>query len=194
MEDFAGWVAPIATMIAAMMTAANLGARFTGWGFIVFTIGSIGWCTVAMATGQQNLLFTNAFLTLVNLVGIWRWLGRQARYEDGSKKAAARSQASRVPTLYPIGSFAGSPLLGRDGDKIGTVVEGMMRCSDVGLAYVVVSDGGVGGVGENLYALDPSDIRISGDTISCTLDGDTLRARPPLDPEKWPVSLAETST
>jgi hypothetical protein len=58
----------------------------------------------------------------------------------------------------------------------------------------VVSDGGVGGVGENLYALHPGDIRISGDTISCPLDGDTLRARSPLDPDKWPVSLAETST
>jgi hypothetical protein len=29
----AGWVAPAATMIAAMMTAANLGARVIGWGF-----------------------------------------------------------------------------------------------------------------------------------------------------------------
>ena len=54
MEDIAGWVAPIATMIAAMMTAANLGPRVTGWGFVVFTVGSIAWSTVAIATDQPT--------------------------------------------------------------------------------------------------------------------------------------------
>ena len=81
MIETAGWLAPAATMIAAMMTAANLGARVTGWGFVVFTVGSIGWCAIALSTGQQNLLWTNGFLTLVNGVGIWRWLGRKARSE-----------------------------------------------------------------------------------------------------------------
>ena len=79
MEEIAGWIAPIATMLAAMMTAANLGARMTGWGFIVFTIGSVGWLVVANGSGQQNLLWTNAFLTLVNAVGIWRYLLRPAK-------------------------------------------------------------------------------------------------------------------
>lgn len=70
LEDIAGWIAPIATMIAAMMTAANLGARVTGWGFVVFTVGSIAWSLVGISTGQTNLLATNAFLTIVNLVGV----------------------------------------------------------------------------------------------------------------------------
>src|SRR6202007_1871385 len=91
MIETAGWLAPAATMIAAMMTAANLGARVTGWGFVVFTVGSIGWCAIALSTGQQNLLWTNGFLTLVNGVGIWRWLGRKARYEAGGKSAEVRS-------------------------------------------------------------------------------------------------------
>jgi hypothetical protein len=75
LADAAGWIAPIATMIAAIMTAANLGARITGWGFVVFAIGSIAWTAVGLSSGQTNLVATNAFLTLVNLVGIWRWLG-----------------------------------------------------------------------------------------------------------------------
>jgi hypothetical protein len=161
---------------------------------VVFTIGSVGWCTVAIATGQQNLLLTNIFLTLVNVVGIWRWLGRQARYEDGSRKAAARSQASRVPTLFPVGSLAGSPLFGRDGDTIGTIVESMMRCSDLELAYVVVSEGGVAGVGETLYALDPGEVRLTDDKVYCMLDSEALRARPSLDAEQWPVSLENAQT
>ncbi|WP_366499360.1 hypothetical protein [Sphingopyxis sp.] len=59
-----------------MMTASNLGARITGWGFAVFTIGSICWSLVGFWSGQTHLVATNVFLTLVNLVGIWRWLGR----------------------------------------------------------------------------------------------------------------------
>ena len=58
MDDIAGWIAPIATMIAAMMTAANLGAKVTGSGFLVFTIGSICWSLVGLSTGQTNLLAT----------------------------------------------------------------------------------------------------------------------------------------
>jgi len=65
LDDTAGLIAPSATMIAAMMTAANLGARVTGWGFAVFTIGSICWSFVGFLSGQMNLLATNGFLTLV---------------------------------------------------------------------------------------------------------------------------------
>jgi Na+/phosphate symporter len=72
LEDIAGWVAPAATMIAAVMTAANLGARVTGWGFVVFVIGSISWSIVGISSGQSNLLWTNGFLTLVNAMGVWR--------------------------------------------------------------------------------------------------------------------------
>lgn len=85
-EAVAAWVAPVATMIAAVMTAANLGARVTGWGFVVFVIGSVSWSIVGISSGQSNLLWTNAFLTFVNVIGVWRWLGRQAKYEDGGQQ------------------------------------------------------------------------------------------------------------
>ena len=41
METTLSWVATIATIVAATITASNLGSRITGYGFIVFTIGSI---------------------------------------------------------------------------------------------------------------------------------------------------------
>lgn len=192
-SDIAGWVAPAATMIAAVMTAANLGTRVTGWGFIVFTIGSVAWSTVAIATGQQNLLWTNGFLTLVNFVGIWRWLGRQARYEDGSRAASVRSQAARVPSFFSIGAIAGARLTGRDGVVLGTVVDGMMRCTNSALAYIVISEGGVGGVGERLRALNPREIRFSADGPSCELDAAALARRPVLEPGAWPVSLDDVA-
>ena len=192
MEEAAGWIAPIATMVAAVMTAANLGARITGWGFIVFTVGSICWSIVAIATGQQNLLWTNGFLTLVNAIGIWRWLGRQRRYDEGGEEAAERSAAkARVPNLFAIGSIAGAGLHGRDGIRIGTVVGGMMDGATMRLAYLVVSEGGVGGVGERLHALSRRDMDFDGDGLSCRLSAAELQRRPILDPQSWPASLDE---
>lgn len=189
MQDLAGWIAPAATMIAAMMTAANLGARVTGWGFIVFTVGSIAWIVVAVTTGQGNLLWSNAFLTLVNAIGIWRWLGRQARYDDGAHAATARSAAARVPTLFPVGAVAGTTLTGRDGEALGTVVEAMMRCTGTDLAYLVVSESGIGGIGERLHALRPAEVTFTTDGVRCDLDADALAARPVLTPDNWPTAL-----
>lgn len=91
MEQIAGWVAPIATTFAAVMVAANLGSRWTGFGFIVFAVGSVAWAAVGWASGQNNLVWQNVVLFVVNLVGVWRWLGLRARYEKG---AAAATRAS----------------------------------------------------------------------------------------------------
>lgn len=189
MNDVFGWIAPIATMVAAMMTAANLGARITGWGFVVFTVGSIGWSIVAIGSGQQNLLWTNAFLTAVNAVGIWRWLGRQARYQDGGEAATARSAATRVPTLFALGAISGAKLTERGGEVIGVVVEGMMRCSDTRLGYLVVSEGGVGGVGERLHALDRAEVTLNGNGIACNLTAEDIQRLPVLQPDRWPASI-----
>ena len=60
--DWSEWVAPIATMIAAIMTAVNLGSRVTGWGFVVFLVGSIHWTLLGLATEQKSLLAANGFL------------------------------------------------------------------------------------------------------------------------------------
>lgn len=191
MNDIASWLAPAATVVAAIMTAANLGAKVTGWGFVVFTVGSICWCIVALATGQQNLLLTNGFLTLVNALGIWRWLGRQSRYEEGGASAAKRSAVTEVPTLIALGSIAGRPLTGKDGKKIGQIIDGMMRCSDRALAYVVVSEGGIGGVGERLHALDPKELHFHDGEISCPIDATELAARPDIEAGHWPKSIDE---
>lgn len=188
LQDIFGWIAPIATTIAALMTAANLGSRVTGWGFVLFTVGSLAWSTVAISTDQTNLLLTNGFLTLVNIVGIWRWLGRQARHEDGSAAASSHSAAARVPTLFGVGSLVDAKLIGRDGTVIGTVIDGMMRCDGGGLAYVVVSEGGVGGVGERLHALHPDELRF-GQQVKCELDAAALARLPVLAHDDWPATI-----
>jgi len=83
MADSISWVATVATIIAASMTAANLGSRITGYGFCVFLVGSISWLAAGVLTDQPALTWTNILLSFLNLFGIWRWLGRQTKVEEG---------------------------------------------------------------------------------------------------------------
>jgi hypothetical protein len=190
MEDAAGWIAPIATMIAAMMTAANLGPRVTGWGFIVFTVGSLAWSTVAITTGQANLLWTNGFLTFVNLVGIWRWLGREAKYDDGAQAARSHSHMkAAAPTLFPIAEVAGRALNGAGGEKIGQGVGAMAECGSGRIAYVVFAEGGIGGVGERLHALAWEDMEATDSAFVTKLDAAAFAALPEIDPQCWPAEM-----
>lgn len=161
MEEIAGWLAPIATMIAAMMTAANLGARVTGWGFVVFVVGSVAWSVVGVTSGQTNLLATNLFLTVVNLIGVWRWLGRQRAYEDGGKSATEASRRSAYPTLFTATGMAGAPVVASDGETVGNAVEALIACEDGRISYVVVRSGGIAGAGETLRAVAGTEIQFS---------------------------------
>ncbi len=92
METVFNWAAPIATTIAAVMVAANAGARITGYGFIVFCVGSIAWMGVGWLTGQANLLVQNGILLAINILGIWRWLGIRARCEKGAEIATEETR------------------------------------------------------------------------------------------------------
>lgn len=194
LEQTAGWVAPAATMIAAIMTASNLGARITGWGFVVFSVGSIAWCAVALASNQPNLLWTNGFLVAVNLMGVWRWLGRQASYEDGGAAAVDRSTAAPAPTLFAASSLIGAKVKMADGQEAGTIVEAMLQCDNADLAYVVVSEGGVAGVGERLHAVSVADLVITGNRVGSRLSTEALRALPVLERDQWPARAPEPST
>lgn len=191
-ETIANWIAPVATIIAACMTAANLGSRVTGWGFVVFTIGSIAWLTIGVATGQTSLLVANGFLLLANAVGIYRWLWRQAKYEDGSKVATARSERRPVATLFAASAVIGAELIGREGVAIATVVDGMLRCDGRDLSYLVVSDNGVvAGVGERLFLLDPALVTFGPEGMRVALD--SVADLPEVVGDDWPAALPATA-
>lgn len=181
--DIAGWVAPVATAIAAIMTAVNLGARVTGWGFVVFLIGSLAWSAVGATTGQTNLLLTNGFLTLVNLLGVWRWLGRQARYEKGGEAAAMASETRAAPDLRTLSSLIGAKVVDRDGEAVGEAIEALLECDGGRLDHVVIRSGGIGGVGEKLSAVDCADLVIARDGVSLSLDKAAFDALPEWVPE-----------
>lgn len=188
MSDVAAWVASATTMIAAIMTAANLGMRITGWGFVVFAVGSVTWASVGIVNGQSSLVVTNSFLCLVNLFGVWRWLGRRARYEAGSAIAADRSRRrSKVPSLISGSSVIGATMEDCNGELVGTVIDTMIDCDHLTLSYIVVAHGGLGGAGETLRAIAPDNITFGMNSVRCNLSADQISNINSINDLEWPA-------
>ena len=186
MESIATWVAPVATTIAALMTASNLGSRITGYGFIVFTVGSLAWLALGITTGQPNLLWQNIILTALNLFGIWRWLGRQAKIEDGGSIAQAESKDMASETLFPASMFAKAKVVGAGGTELGASVEAMLGCRSGAPSYVVVAAGGLAGVGETLRRVEWADARVDGDRLVTALTAEDFERAAELTRDQWP--------
>ena len=187
METIASWVAPVATTIAALMTASNLGSRVTGWGFAVFLVGSVAWATLGAATGQPNLVWQNVILCALNIFGIWRWLGRQQQIETGAGKAAAASERTPGETLFPASRLSSAELRGSEGASLGTAVDAMVGRSSGRIAYLVIAEGGVAGVGETLRRVDWHDVEADGEGLAAHLDRHAFASLPKLERDRWPA-------
>ncbi len=186
MDQTVSWIATAATIIAACFTASNLGSRITGIGFIIFTIGSIAWFTLGWLTDQPALIWTNAVMTALNLFGVWRWLGRQARLEQGAEKAAEKSREGEGETLFPASSLAAAKLLGRDGAPLGACVDAMIGCRSGRLSYLVVAEGGVAGVGETFRRVEWREARVHEGAVTTNLDSAAFGRLPRLAKDNWP--------
>jgi hypothetical protein len=135
-------------------------------------------------------MWSNAFLLLVDLIGVWRWLGRRARYDEAAEAASARSAASGAPTLFALAGLEGMPVRNATADTIATVVDAMASCDEGRIAYLVVREGGVGGVGEHLHALGWTEVRVQEGAMTSRLSPKLLAQRPTLAPGQWPASAA----
>jgi len=187
MEQFATYAAPVATTIAALIVASNLGARITGFGFIVFTLGSVCWAILGFATDQPNLLWQNVILTALNLFGIWRWLGWQARLEEGGAAAARDSRSEPGESLFPVSLLLKADVLDSKGEQAGNCVDAMAGCSSGQLAYVVVAEGGVAGVGQSLRRLPWRACSVQGEEVRAAVDLSEFCKLEALEPGHWPA-------
>jgi len=185
MADTISWIATVATIIAASMTAANLGTRITGYGFCVFLVGSLSWLAAGMMTHQPALMWTNVVLTILNIFGIWRWLGRQKRIEEGASNAASASERRRGEDLFPVSLLAKAPVQGRRG-TIGSCVDAMAGCASGEVRYIVASQGGIAGMGETLRRIPWADVRVSDEKIS--IDAETLDRFEEIAKDQWPAN------
>ena len=187
MDQSLSWIATAATIIAASVTASNLGARITGYGFAIFMIGSIAWLAVGLGTGQPALVWTNAVLTFLNLFGVWRWLGRQARIEEGGIAAAQDSRRAPSETLFPVSVLTKAEVISREGQPLGRCVDAMAGCTSGRVAYVVVAEGGMAGVGEVLRRLPWDGCRVDEARIEAPLGQTQFCALEQLEPDHWPA-------
>jgi hypothetical protein len=185
MADTISWIATIATIIAASMTAANLGSRVTGYGFVVFTFGALCWLAVGAMTHQPALLWTNVVLTGLDLFGIWRWLGRQSRVEEGARAATEASEETPGESLFPV-SLLTRAAVECSGSEVGRCVDAMAGCRSGRLSYVVVSQGGVAGVGETLRRLPWRDAYVEGDKLAVRLQARDFERLEELPRDQWP--------
>jgi hypothetical protein len=176
-------------MIAAMMTAANLGARVTGWGFVIFLIGALAWITVSLGTGQHDLLWSNALLAIVDVIGIWRWLGRRATLDDGAAVAARNARHSPAP-LFSADLFGQVPFENSAGETIAHTVGAMVEGKSGRISYVVVREGNAAqGV---RYAAVPWDwLHVDGDKIRLRDAAGSLSAFASIDPAIWPAACPD---
>jgi hypothetical protein len=185
MAETISWAATVATIIAASMTASNLGSRVTGYGFIVFTVGALCWIAVGATTNQPALLWTNVVLVILDIFGIWRWLGRQARVEEGARSASEASERTPGEALFPVSLLARAPV--RCGDsEVGHCIDAMAGCRSGRLDYLVVSEGGVAGVGEKLRRLSWSDAYVDGDIVVAELAAERFERLDELRRDEWP--------
>jgi nicotinamide riboside transporter PnuC len=185
MAETISWIATVATVLAASMTAANLGSRITGYGFVVFTAGALCWIAVGALTHQPALMWTNVVLTALDIFGVWRWLGRQSRVEEGARNAAHASEATPGEALFPI-SLLSRVAVQSAGKDLGHCVDAMAGCTSGRLNYVVVSQGGVAGVGETLRRLPWSQARVDGDKVVATMPVDRFNGLQELSRDEWP--------
>ena len=185
MADIIPWIATAATIVAASMTASNLGARVTGYGFVVFTLGALCWIAVGALTHQPALLWTNVVLAVLDLFGIWRWLGRQARVEEGGHAASQASERTPGEALFPISLLTRAPVRCA-GSDVGHCIDAMAGCRSGGLDYLVVSEGGLAGVGERLRRLPWSEAHVEDDRVVATLDADGFARLEQLQRDEWP--------
>lgn len=187
MEQIASVLAPVATTLAALIVASNLGARITGFGFIIFTIGSVSWSILGLTTDQPNLLWQNVVLTGLNVFGIWRWLGWQARIEEGGISAAEDSRAQSGEPLFPVSLLTTAKVVSSDGLDVGRAVDAMAGCTSGRIIYLVVAEGGVAGVGETLRRLDWTGCSVDGDCVNAPIGQPQFCSLAPLEADHWPA-------
>ena len=66
------WAACTLGIVGAFTVALN--ATFSGYGFIPFLLGALGYCYVALTHRNIALFLLNLTFALANILGIFKWI------------------------------------------------------------------------------------------------------------------------
>jgi hypothetical protein len=137
-------------------------------------------------TDQPALMWSNVVLTVLDIFGIWRWLGRQAQVEEGGRSAADASARTAGETLFPVSLLARGKVMSGE-TELGHCIDAMAGCSSGRLDYVVVSEGGIGGIGETLRRLPWDAAWVDGEAVIAKMGPEDFRRLEELSREQWPA-------
>lgn len=185
MAETISWIATIATIIAAFMTASNLGSRVTGFGFAVFTVGALCWIAAGVLTHQPALLWTNVVLVVLDVFGVWRWLGRQAKVEEGARAAAEASEETPGEALFPVSLLTRAPVL-CGYEEVGRCIDAMAGSRSGRMDYFVVSEGGMAGVGETLRKVPWARAHVEEEAVIVRISPQAFDQLESLSRDQWP--------
>lgn len=87
------WFSAIGAIIAAGMIAADLGRRWTGWGFALFVAVSVAWIASGLLHDTMPIVVQNALLLAINAWGVWQYLLSPTKKRQIEKQEELAEQA-----------------------------------------------------------------------------------------------------
>src|SRR6185295_16748175 len=78
------------TVLAAALVAANVNARVTVAGFMIFIVASIAWMADGWLETKTSLVIQNVILLLINAIGVWRWFPKAAKEAKSCRASIAK--------------------------------------------------------------------------------------------------------
>lgn len=66
------WIGTATGVAGALLVAINIPQ--SGYGFLLFLISSTSWFVAAYRMREISLMILQAVFTVINLIGVWRWL------------------------------------------------------------------------------------------------------------------------
>jgi hypothetical protein len=116
---------------------------------------------------------------------VWRWLGRQAKVEEGGRAASEASEHTPGEALFPVSLLTRAPVFCGP-TEVGHCVEALAGCRSGRLDYVVVSEGGVAGVGERLRRLPWADAHVEDEKVVSHFPAERFAGLEELPKDEWP--------
>jgi hypothetical protein len=77
MSEILEWYATISGIVAALMIAADINRKVTGWGFVLFCTMNVAWIWFGTIDETVGLTTQNVVLFAINVLGIYRYLVRK---------------------------------------------------------------------------------------------------------------------
>ena len=66
------WGSAAFGIVGSLIIALNI--PISGWAFVIFTVSSVGWMFAAHLMKERSILTESAVYTVINMIGIYRWL------------------------------------------------------------------------------------------------------------------------